>query len=82
MNAAQEQRTFGRATVVRLPAMVRGTLRIPAWPLVGEVTAAVRSGARVVGPTSTGSFLLSRAVIDRATFVPTGEIQILLSRSA
>ena len=78
MNAAQEQRTFGRATVVRLPAMVRGTLRIPAWPLVGEVTAAVRSGARVVGPTSTGSFLLSRAVIDRATFVPTGEIQILL----
>ena len=73
-----EVRTIGSVTVARLPALLRGSLRMPAWPRVGEVREAVASAGRVVGPTSDGSFLVPRSLVDRDTSAPNGETQVLV----
>ncbi len=71
-------RTIGSLTVVRLPALVRGVLRTPAWPRVGELRDAVASPGRAVGPTTDGSFLLPRRVVDRESLAPSGQLQVLV----
>jgi acyl-CoA reductase LuxC len=76
--SGHDVRRIGSVTVVRLPALVRGTPRIPAWPRVGEVREAVASPGHVVGPTADGSFLLPRPVVDRETLAPTDEVQVLV----
>ena len=75
---SMDTRTIGSVSVVRAPALVRGTLRMPTWPTVGEVREAVAARGHVVGPTATGSFLLPRPLVDRASLEPTGELQVLV----
>lgn len=76
--SGHDVRRIGSVTVVRLPALVRGTLRMPAWPRVGEVREAVATHGQVVGPTADGSFLLPRPLVDRESLAPTGEVQVLV----
>jgi hypothetical protein len=71
-------RTIGGVTVVRVPALVRGTLRMPAWPRVKQIREAVASRGRVVGPTADGSFLLPRPLVNRETLAPSGQVQVLV----
>ena len=76
--AAFDVRTLGSVTAVQLPAVVRGRLRVPAWPRVGEVRAAVASPGVAVGPTEDGSLLLARTLVDRLSLEESGETQLLV----
>ncbi len=72
-------RTVAGVRVVRLPALVRGRVRMPEWPRVGDIGALVAAGgSTVAGPTDHGSYLLARPVLDRDTLASSGQTQILV----
>lgn len=72
-------RALAGIQVVRLPAVIRGQARMPAWPRVREVREAVAARRQVVlGPTTDGAYLLARPIIDRLSLVPTGDMQIVV----
>lgn len=72
-------RTVAGVQVVRLPAVVRGRPRMPAWPRVGEIREAVAARTQVVlGPTADDTYLLVRPVLDRNSLAPSGEVQVVV----
>jgi hypothetical protein len=76
-DSAVEARTFGPVEVVRLPALVRGQLRNPPWPRVGDIRRVVAVPPdHVHGPTDEGTYLVSRRIIDRESLRPTDEVQV------
>ena len=74
-----DARTFGAVEVIRLPAIVRGKVKMPAWPRVGEVREAVATRRQtVLGATSEGAYLLARPLVDRDGLAPRDEMQVLV----
>jgi Acyl-CoA reductase (LuxC) len=74
-----DARTFGTVEVIRLPAIVRGKVRMPAWPRVGEVREAVAARPQtILRAASEDAYLLARPLVDRDGLAPTDEMQVLV----
>ncbi|WP_433252699.1 acyl-CoA reductase [Streptosporangium sp. CA-135522] len=75
-----DARTIAGTQLVRLPAVVRGSVVMPPWPRVGDVRRVVaeREARRAHGPTDDGCYLIGRPVVDRDTLELTGETQVLV----
>jgi len=76
-DSALDARTFGPVEVVRLPALVRGQLRIPTWPRVRDIRRVVAEPRDYVqGPTDEGTYLVAHRIVDRDSLRPTDQVQV------
>jgi hypothetical protein len=72
-------RRLAGVEAVRLPAVIRGRCRMPAWPSVREVLAAVADRApSVLGPTTGGTYLIVRPIVDLQAREPAGAMRVVV----
>ena len=72
-------RRLAGVEAVRLPAVIRGRVHMPAWPRVREIGEAVAARApSVLGPTTDGAYLVVHPVIDRQELAPTGDMRVIV----